>query len=462
MKVNPGRAPRSAASRLIAAACAVSLGVQATAQDLTAPVPATPSSPAPRPVIGPPALAPNPLGNVGGPVDANAPPAPPFATLLQQTVQAPRLLELNAEVARSEGLAEQARAYPNPNLSLYTENIAGSRPYGGFGQAETTLQINQPLELPGKRAARIAAGRASVVAVQARTREQRVTYAFELARAYATAEAAAKRIELAEDEVEEASTDLRAARALVDAGREARLRSLQAETSLNEANAGLEAARANRILAFARLSALAGALQPYGSISDSLLDRSMTPASGPIDPETSAIYIAAKAERDAASQRLRAERTRTLPDITASVGVRRLEFTNSTALVAGVAVPLRIFDRNRGNNAAAAADVQVAEARLAIAANEVRAGTQSAAAQAVAADARVRSAGASLATANETYRLGRIAYEAGKSSIVELLAARRGVAAARGSVLDALYARFEARAQLARLQGRALFGDQIQ
>ena len=67
-----------------------------------------------------------------------------------------------------------------------------------------------------------------------------------------------------------------------------------------------------------------------------------------------------------------------------------------------------------------------------------------------------------LATADETYRLARIAYEAGKSPLVELLAARHGLGTARSTVLDAETARFEARARLARLAGRTITGEPIQ
>ncbi|MFT8108436.1 TolC family protein, partial [Salmonella enterica subsp. enterica serovar Enteritidis] len=82
--------------------------------------------------------------------------------------------------------------------------------------------------------------------------------ATELARAYAGAEIASRRIELAEDEVEEATADLKAARALVGAGKEARLRQVQAETELNTLEADLETTRAQKVAALARLSALAG------------------------------------------------------------------------------------------------------------------------------------------------------------------------------------------------------------
>ena len=278
----------------------------------------------------------------------------------------------------------------------------------------------------------------------------------------ALGDVADQRIMLAEGEVEQAQNILRAARVLVDAGKEARLRALQAEAALNAVSADLEGAKADRIAAYARLSALAGVEETFTGLSESLLTVPVAaPAYGPVDPMTSSSFLAAQAEREAAERRLTAEQKRAIPDVTAIVGVRRLDYENATALTAGVSIPLNIFDRNRGNIAASQAEAQAAAARLAMARNDAIAEARAAGAQIAAAQSRVAAAEASQRTAEETYRLARIAYEAGKSPLVELLNARQGLGAARGIVLDAKVASFEARAQLARLQGRTLSGDEI-
>ncbi len=389
--------------------------------------------------------------------------APPFATLLRATENAPRPAESAAEVRRAQGLERQARAMPNPTVGVMTENIAGSSPYSSFDRAETTMQWSQPVELPGKRSARIAAGEAGTAAAHAKDRDARIRYAYDLARAYAAAEIADKRIALAEDEVVRGENDLRAARALVEAGKESRLRALQAESSLNAVRADLEAVKAGRIATLAILSALAGVDEPFTGISAPILDSGAgaPPVTGPVDPQATSGYVVAQAERDAAAYRLSAERRRTAPDVTVNVGVRRLAYEGATALVGGVTIPLRLFDRNRGNIEASTAEVEAADARLARARFEAQAEARATLAQIDAAEARVAAADRGLGTAGETYRLARIAYESGKSSLLELLTARRGLGQARGALLDAHAARFEARAELARLQGRAMTGDMI-
>ncbi|MES1974598.1 MAG: TolC family protein [Sphingomonas sp.] len=405
------------------------------------------------------------LGGLAGwalAVPAWAEPAPPFAQLLRQAQDSPRIRAIEADVDRAKGFSEQARARPNPTVSVYGENFAGTSPYGGFGRSETTLQYSQPFEIGGKRSARIAAGEAGVVAAQARAQQARVAFAYELALAYVAVEVADRRIAIADDEVEEAGADLRVANALVNAGKEARLRALQAETDLNAARAALEAAKATRTAALARLSALAGVETPFTGVSESLLDQSDPRAVyGPVDPLRSTAYLTAVAERDAAARRVAAERRRAIPDVTGQIGVRRLAGDRATALVAGVSVPLSIFDRNRGNVAAAEAEVRGADARIAGARMETEANVRAALALVDAADARVAAAARTMATARETYRLARIAYEAGKSPLSELLIARHGLGVARGVGVDATSARLDALAQLASLQGVAITGGPV-
>ena len=394
---------------------------------------------------------------------AQAEPAPPYRDLLRNAADAPRLAEAAAETRRAEGLARQAGARPNPTLSLFSENFSGSGPYRGFDAAETTLQAGVPLELGGRRAARVVAGRAEVEAARARAKQAQATYAYDLAIAYAAAEAADLRVQSAQDEADAATEDARAARALVEAGREANLRALQSETSLGAARAELDAAKATRVAAFARLTSLAGFPRPITSISNSLLDARTAPSNAEtsFDPLNSPLYLAAVAEREAAARLIRVEQTRAIPDVTASFGVKRFGGGNSTAAVAGLSLPFPIFDRNRGNIDAARASLQAAEARLEGARLDAEAEGRAALSQVATSQARLDAALASDRTASEAYRLSRIGYESGKTSLLELITARRTVGAARSAIIDARVARTSAEAALARLQGRIPFGETL-
>lgn len=390
---------------------------------------------------------------------AGAAPAPPYADLLAQALSAaPRLTEAEAAVRQAQGLARQAAARPNPTADFTVENFAPSRPLSAADSRETTLEVGQTLELGGKRGARVAAGQAGVDAARMKLGQTRADYAFDLAQAYAEAEASERRVSLAEESLGLAEEDFRAARALVEAGKEAELRSVQAQAAVTLARADLSGAQSARAAAFAQLTALAGSAVAYTALSENLLAKSDAQIPARVDALTVPAVRSAQAEREAAARRVRVERARAVPDVTASVGVRQFGVDGSTAMVAGLSVPLPLFDRNRGNVSAAQAELAAAEARLRAARLDAEADLSTARFEIGAARSRESAVRQGQATALEAYRLTRIAYEAGKASLIELNMARRALAEARAQTIEAQLARLRADAGLSRLQGRVPFG----
>lgn len=385
--------------------------------------------------------------------------APPFQALLKQAqASAPRLSLGAAETRAAEGMAVQAATRPNPTLGLMVENAAGSGPYKDFDSAETTLSIEQPLELGGKRAARTSAAQADLAAARARDSLGQVDFARDLAHAYANAEAAQRRLAIAREGVDLAQADARAARLLVDNGKEAQVRAVQAEAGLASTRAELGAVQAETETALARLSALTGSSDTYAAVAGGLLDAAAAPSSS--EPAFSPAIAAARAERDAAERRIAVERSRRTPDLAVSFGVRRLRDEDATAAVFGVSAPLPLFDRNRGAVAAASANAQAAQARLAMVQAEQDGDRRAATAQVAAAGQTLEASRQAEGAAAEAYRLARVGYDAGRLPLSEVLAARRDLIAARGRAVDTKLARVKALADLARAQGRMPFGDQ--
>lgn len=382
--------------------------------------------------------------------------APPYAALLAQArTAAPRLAQAKADTDIARGQALQAATRPNPTLNIEMENFAGSGPFGGLGLAETTVSFAQTLETGGKRQLRRVAGEAEVSAAQARQDLAVSAYAADLAIAYAEAEVATARVAHLEEALAAARTDADIARELVGAGREAELRLLQASAERDAVQAERDEAIADKEAAFAKLSALAGGMIVFDSVGESLLQRS--PSTDNAEDAAPAVR-AARAEERAAKARVSVEQRRALPDVTASLGVRRLAGDDATALVAGASIPLPLFDRNRGATQAAQAELARAGARLREAEFDAVAGLRAARFQARSAEARTVATGAGEAAAAEAYRLARIGYEAGRLPLIELSSARRALAAARVRALDARLARVRAEAEIARLTGRVPFG----
>ena len=387
--------------------------------------------------------------------------APSFGALLQQAqVNAPQLLEQAANVRAAGADARQAGAWLNPTMNAVSENIGVSQ--AGVSQRENTYSVTQPFEIGGKRAARIDAGQRRLDAAGAAARQTRIGFASDLAIAYATAEAMQQRQKVALAELVRARDDLRAADALVKAGREANLRSAQARASAAAAEAAVESASANATGALERLSALAGAPEPYSRIVHPLLGTDAATRQPPAAQSNAAdppALATATAERDALSAQVRIEEKRTLPDIGVTLGMRTFGYTEQKAATIGVSLNIPLFDRNKDGIDAARERANSAAMRVETARLNAVAAHRSAMAQVTASERRVQAAELGETAALDAYRLGRIGYEAGKTALLELLAVRRQVSEAMERTIEARLDRVRAIATLSLAEGRIAFGE---
>jgi cobalt-zinc-cadmium efflux system outer membrane protein len=289
---------------------------------------------------------------------------PSFAVLLRQAQStAPQLLEQAANVQAAEADARQARAWTNPTIGASAENL-GAPQSGGMSQRQDTYTVTQVFETGGKRAARIDAERSRSAAVGARARQLRLAFAGQLALAYATAEAMQQRRELAEADLGRATEDLRAAAALVEAGREAALRVAQARAGMAAAQAGVELARANADEALGSLSALVGAPEPFTHIDHPFLTATQVQPGAGWLPDDAPALASAAAERDALAAQVKVEQARALPDIGVTLGMRRFGWSDEKAATIGITASIPLFDRNQAGVDAATARVAGAAMRV--------------------------------------------------------------------------------------------------
>lgn len=399
------------------------------------------------------------IGSAASPTFAET---PSFADLLRQAqVNTPQLLEQAANVRAANADARQARAWSNPMLSATAENL-GAPKSGGVSQRQDTYMLTQVFEIGGKRAARIDAEQSKSNAVGARERQARVSFANELAVAYATAEAKQLRKEVADADLLRAEDDLRAAQALVNAGREAELRLAQARASLAAAQAAVQSTSADAFEAMERLSAFVGALTPFSRIDHSLLLGAPTARAAPSwTPEDAPSLTAATAERDAVVEQIRVEEKRWIPDIGVSVGVRKFGWTSEMAKTIALTANIPLFDRNQSGISAARERATGAAMRVEAARLDAIASHRSASAQVQASERRLLAAEQGEAAAIEAYRLGRLGYDAGKNPLVELLAIRRVLSEAKSLTIEARLARVRALATLSTAEGRIAFGEKL-
>lgn len=386
--------------------------------------------------------------------------APSYAQLLQESFEkAPVFLEQHANVQAAKASLKQAQMWQNPTVGAEFENLFGPLS-GGVSQRQDTYRISQPVEWGGKRSARIESQSQLLNLEETKSTQSKVLFAGQLAMSYATAEAMQARLNLANDELNQAKEDLRIAQSLVKAGREAELRRLQASASVATAQAVELEAQANVTEAFAKLSALVGAKEPYSNIAYPLLtqDQKINDTTSWSVSHAPAVKVAI-AERDALASQVRNEEKKALPDINLNAGVRKFAWSNQAAFLVGATSQIPVFDRNIQGVVAAQERVASAEARLEATQLDTNAMHRAAVSQLSASEQRLEAAKQGEAVATEAYRLGRIGYDAGKTSLIELMSIRHTLAEARGLVINARLAKIQALVTFSITEGRMVFGE---
>lgn len=363
-----------------------------------------------------------------------------------------------AGVRAAEAARTVAGLRPNPSVSAESENVVGTGPYRGFNEAETTVRFEMPIELGGKRGARVGVA-------DARTYRARLDAAIALAdvrlrvtQSYLEAVAAERRVTIARDQLRIANEALRVARDRVMVGAVSPIDEQRA--SVQQINTLTEVQRAERV-ARQNLQLLVG--DPInGALDQAWFDR--VGGYGPdatIRAESTLAYAAARADFRIADANVRLARSQRVPDLTVIAGAKRLSATNDTAAVVGVSVPLPFFNNGRASIAQARAERDQADAQQRAARLETEQEIANVQRDRDNAAASVRASAPALEAAAEAARIARIGYGQGKFDQLILLEAERTLAETRSAAIDALAAFHDADARLARLTAPApqLSGD---
>ncbi|GLV23854.1 TolC family protein [Sphingobium sp. TomTYG45] len=386
----------------------------------------------------------------------DAPPTTAPLTLEQALAAArqtsPALEAASADLRASSAARTVAGLRPNPSLQAETENVTGSGPYRGFDSAETTVGFALPIELGGKRSARIGVAQAQGARARVDAAIAEADLTLRVTQAFVAAVAAERRVSVAREQAGIAGEAFRAASVRVRAGRASPIEEQRADVI--RINAEAAAARAERDAAVVRdtLARLIGRPVTAG-LDLAWFDR--IDGYGPgvrANVDGTLALAAADAEVTTADAQVRLARSQRMPDVTLSAGARRLEATNDTAAVFGVSVPLPLFNNGSAGVAQARAERDRADARRRMVRLDAEQAIASAEAEVANAAADARNAtGPALAAAVEAARIARIGYREGKFSQLDLLDAERTLSETRAAAIDALAAWHDARARLQRL-----------
>lgn len=357
--------------------------------------------------------------------------------------------------------ADQAGRWLNPSLSFELENFSGSGPLSGFDQTESTFAIEQTFRLGGKRALSERAARARQALASAECAVILRETELEAALLFAELVAATQLRELSEDSADLAEDLAATVERRVDAGSAAPPELARARADAAALRASVATAEANVDQMRYSLALLWGSAEPNFSspqraISEPSPSADAARLSHPALDTADAAVRALDAERDLA-------RSAAVPDLTLSAGFRRFEETGDEAFVAGISLPLPIFDR--GRDAARAVSIRGEAASLSRAVTEQRllAQQRSAVASRRAAQTRLDILTSdALPAAEEAYAAAVRGYQVGRFDLTTTLNARAALLETGFAVIDADLALQSQDLRLRALIGAAPFDGDIQ
>ncbi|MRS98082.1 cobalt-zinc-cadmium resistance protein [Ralstonia pickettii] len=355
------------------------------------------------------------------------------------------------EVDANEGAVMQARVIPNPEVAATVEDTRKE-------SRTATGQLNIPLELGGKRSARIAAAEKGRELAQAQLATTRAEIRSSVIGAFFAVLVAQERVKLAKGSADIAAKGAVAASRRVAAGKISPVDETKAK--VEQANAELELDNANAELLSARtsLAALWGNAAPQFSEAQGNLD--ILPARPKLSEllmelEHSPLVLADQIELDRRQALVGVERSRQYPDVTVSMGAKRDSSANRNMAVLGVSIPLPLFDRNQGNLYEAMRRADKAQDELL--ANRIRLTTemQQASTELTVSRQSAQALKTTILPASEqAYSAATRGFEAGKFNFLDVLDAQRTLFQARIRYLDVLAKVYQSTTTIDRLLGR--------
>jgi cobalt-zinc-cadmium efflux system outer membrane protein len=366
----------------------------------------------------------------------------------------PDLAAAKWEIGIAQGDRQQAGLLPNPELSWEAEDTRRN-------SRTTTVMINQPIELGGKRGARIdVASRAQDAAGIELERKRNVLRA-DVIQAFYSSSTAQQRLLLSRQSLALAERGVRVAQGRIDSGKSSPVEGTRAEVQLSEVRVELRRAERDEANAYQQLLRIMGAPLPaFVSIGES--DRSM-----PTVPESSLLLSRlgetaelrlAKLLIDQREASLDLEKSQRIPDLTLSVGSQYDERERERVNVVGLSMPIPLFNRNQGNVLAAARRADQARDLRNASELSLRTEIQTALDQWMTANTEVTSFNqAILPAAQNAVDTATRGFEMGKFNFLDVLDAQRTLISARTQYIRALAEATDAWVRIERV-----FGDVTQ
>lgn len=275
----------------------------------------------------------------------------------------PELASLAKEISALEGATLQAGLFRNPELSFNVENPGNIQKLRGdinspdsvsqeVVQQLTTIRIGQLLELGGKRMARVQAAQLNEELAARDYESRRIEIIARVANVFTEVLAGQERLKLSEETKLLAQNVVDKVILRVQAGKVPPIEETRAKIGLSTARIEWEQAQRDLASARKRLALMWGSTFPqFDQVLGSLETSTPPPDFHRLQELVMSNPMALRAMKNIEHRKalVEVEETRRIPNLTVSAGIVHHAQLGGTTAVAGLMIPLPLFDRNQGN-----------------------------------------------------------------------------------------------------------------
>lgn len=364
----------------------------------------------------------------------------------------PALAAAELEVQALGGGVTQAGLIPNPEIDMSIEDTANR------ATRSRTVQLNQLIELGGKRAARVGVAEKTRDVATAELQMVRQNLHATVHLAFVEVLLAQERVRLAQEAHELARRASEIVGRRVTAGKVSPVEATRARVEEGSARVEERQAQGELTSARQRLVATWGGREPRFTRAEGVLALPKLPNAEVWQARLAAApsLLRAQVEVQQRAAMVELERSRRIPDVTVSVGSKRSEELGRNQTLVGVSIPLPLFDRNQGNvlEALRRADKSRSELRGMEASVSRDAGQAYARLNAARQEVEVLQQEV-LPDARSAYQAASKGYELGKFAYLDVLDAQRTYFQTQFQFLRAMAEAHQAQADMERVLGVA-------
>lgn len=264
----------------------------------------------------------------------------------------PDLKVFGYEIASLEKEKIQAGLFPNPEADFEIEDFLGGSPLNGFEGAQYTLSAVQLFELGGKRSSRIDFAESQINASKGNYQIIMLDVVARVKSVFFGMYQIQNQVLLQQKFIQVNEEILTTISERVKAGRTSPAEESKVKVALINSQIELQRLQRDYKSYQTILNSLLGTTEKNLVPSSDLFDKPFTPPNKEDifkDLENIPSIQNLSNEVDVRKANLNLEESQAVPDLTASLGVRYINELNTNSLVAGLSIPVPIFNRNQGN-----------------------------------------------------------------------------------------------------------------